>query len=118
MSRTPIRTALVGYGFAGAYLHGPLIEAAEDLCITVVATSRPEALRLRRSAPRVAADPMAACVADDADLVVIATPNETHFPLAMAALDAGKHVVLDKPICLSVEQADQLSRGPTPGASI
>ena len=104
----PIRTALVGYGLAGAYLHGPLIEAARGLVITVVATSRPDALRVRESAPRVVADPMAACQAPDADLVVIATPNETHFPLAMAALDAGKHVVLDKPFCLSTGEADRL----------
>ena len=108
MGEAPIRTALVGYGMAGAWLHGPLIEAVDDLVISVVATSRPDALRVRRGSPRVIADPAEACVADDVDLVVIATPNETHYPLARAALEAGKHVVLDKPMCLTVAEADRL----------
>ncbi|TOM54653.1 oxidoreductase, partial [Vibrio parahaemolyticus] len=44
------------------------------------------------------------------ELVVIPTPNETHFPLAKAALSAGKHVVVDKPFTLDVAQAEQLKQ--------
>lgn len=42
------------------------------------------------------------------DLVVIATPNDTHFPLAKAALEAGKHVVVDKPFTVTLSQAREL----------
>lgn len=42
------------------------------------------------------------------DLVVIPTPNDTHFPLAKAALEAGKHVVVDKPFTVTLSQAREL----------
>ncbi len=44
----------------------------------------------------------------DIDLVVIATPNDTHFPLTKAALEAGKHVVVDKPFTVTLSQAREL----------
>lgn len=44
----------------------------------------------------------------DIDLVSILTPHHLHFPLALAALEAGKHVVVEKPMCFTVEQADAL----------
>ena len=47
--------------------------------------------------------PLEAC-----DAVVICTPNSTHYQYAMAALAAGKHVLLEKPMTLSLEQAEQL----------
>jgi scyllo-inositol 2-dehydrogenase (NADP+) len=55
-----------------------------------------------------AAEAEAAAVAEEADLVVISTPNRTHFPLAKAALEAGKHVVVDKPFTVTVAEADSL----------
>jgi scyllo-inositol 2-dehydrogenase (NADP+) len=55
-----------------------------------------------------AAEAGAAAVADGIDLVVISSPNRTHFPLAEAALRAGKHVVIDKPFTVSLEEADAL----------
>lgn len=104
----PLRVGLIGHGLSGAWFHGPLLEAADDFRIAVVSTSRPDTLSLRRDAPRSAADPLAVCAADDVDLVVIASPNETHFALGRAALCAGKHVVIDKPFVLSVAEADEL----------
>ncbi len=44
----------------------------------------------------------------DIDLIVIPTPNDTHFPLAKAALEAGKHVVVDKPFTVTLSQAREL----------
>jgi predicted dehydrogenase len=104
----PIRVALIGHGLAGAYFHAPLIEAVRDLKIVAVATSNQESVKLRRDSPRVVTDPAAVCSLEDVELVVIATPNETHFGLAAMALRAGKHVVVDKPLALSTAQADEL----------
>lgn len=42
------------------------------------------------------------------DLIVIPTPNDTHFPLAKAALEAGKHVIVDKPFSVTLSQAREL----------
>jgi len=98
-----IATGLIGYGLAGAVFHAPLIQACPGLALAAVATRRAVPLGV----PAVA-DPLA-LIADPAiALVVIATPNATHFPLALAALDAGKHVVIDKPFTATVEQADRL----------
>jgi scyllo-inositol 2-dehydrogenase (NADP+) len=103
-----IRVGLIGHGLAGAIIHAPLIEAAGGFRITAVATSRPETLASRRDAPRADSDPLGVAQADDVDLVVVASPNASHFVLARAALDAGKAVVIDKPFVLSVADADAL----------
>ena len=47
--------------------------------------------------------------AGDLDLVVVATPNRAHFPNAMNAIEAGLHVVVDKPLAVSAEQGEQLA---------
>jgi scyllo-inositol 2-dehydrogenase (NADP+) len=103
-----IRVGLLGHGQAGCVLHAPLIEAASDFRIAAVSTSRTASLAERRDAPRQETDPRAVIEAEDVDLVVIATPNDTHADLAAAALRAGKHVVVDKPFTFSAAEADRL----------
>lgn len=103
-----IRVGLIGHGLAGAAIHAPLLEAVHGYRISVVATSNPPGLAARRHNPRAELDPFAAAAAPDVDLVVIASPNDTHFALARAALEAGKAVVLDKPFVLSAHDADIL----------
>ena len=99
-----IRVGLIGYGLAGKVFHAPLIDAVPQLELTAVATSRVDEVAADWPGTRAVADPDA-LIADAAiDLVVIATPNATHAPLARAALDAGKHVVIDKPFV--VDPAD------------
>jgi len=45
---------------------------------------------------------------DDIDMVVIGTPNDTHCALTLAAAGAGKHIVLEKPMCLNMDEADRM----------
>ena len=104
----PLGVALLGHGMAGAFFHGPLIESTPGLALRVIASSRAESLGLRRPGPRIEPDALAACAAPDVDLVVIATPNALHEPLARAALEAGKHVLVDKPLALSTRGIDSL----------
>ncbi|HEU4327219.1 MAG TPA: oxidoreductase [Roseiflexaceae bacterium] len=105
---TPIRVGLVGYGFAGRTFHAPLIAATPGLQLAAVATSGPE--RARADWPEADTVPTseALLARGDIDLAVIATPNHTHAPLACAALDAGVHVVVDKPFTITVEEAREL----------
>ncbi len=100
-----VRVGLIGFGLAGASFHAPLIAAVPGMTLAAIATSRatdafPDARRV--------ADPQA--LIDDAtiDLIVIATPNDSHVPLARAALAAGRHVVIDKPLAPDAAQAEAL----------
>lgn len=105
---TVVRVALIGFGYAGRVFHAPLITSTRGFALTVIGTRRsagetgyPDAL--------VVPDPAAAARHPSADLVVIATPNTSHAPLAEAALRAGKHVVVDKPFTITVGEARALA---------
>ncbi|CAA9523913.1 MAG: Uncharacterized oxidoreductase YdgJ [uncultured Sphingomonadaceae bacterium] len=101
-----VRVGLIGYGMAGAVFHAPLISAVDRLELAMVATSRLK--EAAKAGLRATADPQA-LIADPAiDLAVIATPNDSHFPLARAALLAGRHVVVDKPFVVTSGEADAL----------
>jgi scyllo-inositol 2-dehydrogenase (NADP+) len=103
----PIGVGLVGYGLAGAVLHAPVIEATEGYRIAAVMTSRQEAVE-RRDRPKVVADIDAMLGIDAVELVVVVTPNDLHAAHAEAALRAGKHVVIDKPMAPNVADCDRL----------
>jgi predicted dehydrogenase len=99
---------VIGMGYAGRVFHAPLIAATPGLRLTALGTSRSAA---EAGYPEVEAlpDPLAAARHPAADLVVIATPNDSHAPLAEAALRAGKHVVVDKPFTLTLGEAQGLA---------
>ena len=105
-----LQVGIVGYGFASATFHAPLILATPGLTLACIASSN--AARVQHSLPGVdiASSPAVLFADGKIDLVVIATTNDTHYPLAAAALEAGKHVVIDKPFALDVAQATQLIR--------
>ncbi|NUV59989.1 Gfo/Idh/MocA family oxidoreductase [Streptomyces sp. CAI-85] len=113
MTGTPLRVGLVGYGLAGSVFHAPLIAATEGLALDTVVTSHPERQEQARAEfPDVrvtaGADGLLAR-ADELDLVVIASPNKTHVPLATAALTAGLPVVVDKPLAGTAAEARELA---------
>jgi predicted dehydrogenase len=110
--RTP-RVALVGYGLAGSVFHAPLIAATDGLILDTVVTSNPE----RRAQARAEFPEVRFAVtadelwdrADELDLVVVASPNKTHVPVATAALEAGLAVVVDKPVAGTAAEARELA---------
>ena len=106
---TPLRVGLIGYGFAGKTFHAPLIQATPGLALSAVASG--DAAKVARDLPQaeVVRDPFQLASHAAVDLVVIASPNATHAPLAAAALRAGKHVVVDKPFTLDLAQARELA---------
>ncbi|MFF4370360.1 Gfo/Idh/MocA family oxidoreductase [Streptomyces sp. NPDC001594] len=113
----PLRVALVGYGLAGSVFHAPLVSATEGLVLDTVVTSDPgRQAQAREAHPgvRVAASAdelwgRAGDAEDPLDLVVIASPNKTHVPLATAALTAGLPVVVDKPLAATAAEARELA---------
>src|SRR6185295_15346831 len=92
-----IRVALIGYGYAGRTFHAPLIRATPGLELAAICSSHPERVQADRPDTAVVASLEEACALPSVDLVVIATPNDTHVSMATYALGAGKHVVLEKP---------------------
>ncbi|ENQ6247157.1 oxidoreductase [Klebsiella quasipneumoniae] len=108
MSNNTINIALIGYGFVGKTFHAPLIRSVPGLNLAFVASRDEE--KVKRDLPDVTviASAEAAVQHPDVDLVVIASPNATHAPLARLALNAGKHVVVDKPFTLDMQEAREL----------
>ena len=111
-SERPIRTAVVGYGLAGSVFHAPLVAATDGLALTAVVTGNPERaaaarrryldVRVEESVEALLARP------GQVDLVVVASPNASHVPVALAAIRAGLHVVVDKPLAPTVAAAGEL----------
>lgn len=107
MSRE-IGVAVVGFGLAGRVFHAPFVSAVPGLKL--------EAIVQRKGDEAAKAYPKARILRsfDEAlndvavQLVVVATPNETHFELAKKALNAGKHVVIDKPFAATSAEAKEL----------
>lgn len=104
----PIPVALVGYGFAGRTFHAPLLAAVPALSLLLVASRDAARVHADLAGVDVVADPLRAVVDPRVELVVIASPNDTHAPLARAALAAGKHVVVDKPLTPTLAEARAL----------
>jgi predicted dehydrogenase len=108
----PIRVALIGYGLAGAVFHGPLISSTPGMSLATIVTRDPER-RARASSDHPDARLLAGLDAlwqraADHDLVVVATPNRSHVPLGLAALEAGLPVVIDKPMAPTAEEGRRL----------
>ncbi|GHD61481.1 oxidoreductase [Jeongeupia chitinilytica] len=103
-----LNVALVGYGYAGKTFHAPLIAGIPGMSLAAIVSSSRDKVAADWPQVAVHAD-VATVLADPAiGLVVIATPNDTHFDLARRALDAGKHVVVDKPFTVTVAEAREL----------
>jgi predicted dehydrogenase len=110
---TDLGVGVVGYGpFGGmGYLHGLAATETEGLALVAAADSAPERLVAARadfaelashdSAESLAADP-------GVDVAIIATPPAFHAQLALQLLRAGKHVVIEKPMCLRRADADEI----------
>ena len=106
---SPHDVALIGYGYAGKTFHAPLIAAEPALHLAAVISRDAAKVHADWPGMRVEAD-LAAVLADQAiALVVIATPNDSHAPLAHAAIAAGKAVVVDKPLALTLAEARAIS---------
>jgi predicted dehydrogenase len=104
-----INIGLVGFGYAGQTFHAPLIAATAGFNLRLVASSHPELVASKYPQADVVANAEALIADERVDLVVLATPNASHYPLACAALAAGKHVVVDKPFTLTVAEARDLA---------
>jgi len=105
MSSHEIGVGVIGYGLGGRVFHAPFVSAVPGLkLVSIMQRTGDEAakaypsVRIDRSLDDLLADP-------SIELAVVSTPNETHFALATKALEAGKHVVIDKPFAATSAEA-------------
>ena len=103
-----IRVGLIGYGYASKTFHAPLIAGTSGMTLAAISSSDEAKVRADWPTVSVVADPQQLFSDPSLDLIVIPTPNDTHYPLAKAALEAGKHVVVDKPFTVTLSQAREL----------
>lgn len=112
MSSEQVRVGIIGLGRSGWNIHAAgLRDLTDQFCVVAVADPLPE--RQQEAAndfgATTYAEPEQLIADEKVELVVVATPSFTHVPLALAALAAGKHVVIEKPMAQSVEEVDQLT---------
>lgn len=106
-SQAVFHAGLIGYGLSGASFHAPLLSREPALALSAVATRQAEAVQ--RDLPGVRVVSVEALLADpEIDLVIVATPNDSHAALAERALRGGKHVVVEKPFTLDSAEAARL----------
>jgi predicted dehydrogenase len=105
----PLSVGLIGYGLGGSAFHAPLVAATRGLRLAAVVTRdagrRAEVQRRYPDARLVDEVPALWPMADALDLVIVTSPNATHVRYARAALEAGLHVVVDKPFAATADEA-------------
>jgi predicted dehydrogenase len=110
MNKT-INVGLIGFGMAGRIFHAPTISCVPGLHLKKIRETKPDKIALIKSrypAAEIVKDSKEILSDKEIDLVIVATPNFTHFEIAKEALSAGKNVVIDKPFCITTAEADEL----------
>jgi predicted dehydrogenase len=103
-----IGVAVIGFGLAGRVFHAPFVSAVPGLKLEAIVQRKGDEAAKAYPKARILRSVDEALVDSSISLVVVGTPNETHFDLARRALQAGKHVVIDKPFAASSDEARQL----------
>lgn len=108
MTNPPVIAALLSYGMSGELFHAPFLEVHPGFKWKSVVERSKQKVQLRY--PHVASVKTIEEVLQDheVELVVVNTPNETHYAYTKAALNAGKHVVVEKPFTVATAEADEL----------
>ena len=101
-----ISVGLLGYGLAGSVFHAPLIQSCPDMTLAAIGSRSFDGKDVPAGVKTGSFDD----ILEDAeiDLVVIATPNPSHHPLAFKAMAHGKHVVVDKPMAIRLSEVNSL----------
>jgi scyllo-inositol 2-dehydrogenase (NADP+) len=108
LSAQPIRCGVIGFGLAGRVFHSAVIDATEGLELAAIVQR--SGVAAQKAYPHVSVYPSLDAMLTQAqlDVIVVATPNDMHVPMAEQCLRAGKHVVADKPVAVSSTEAASL----------
>jgi scyllo-inositol 2-dehydrogenase (NADP+) len=106
----PINTAILSYGMSGQLFHAPFLHAQEEFNLYGVwertknlAQQKYPNVKTYRTVEELLAD-------ETIELVIVNTPNYSHYEYTKKALDAGKHVIVEKPFTVTVKEGEELSK--------
>lgn len=106
-----IKTGIIGFGLSGRVFHAPFIDVVEGFELSMISTSKQEnkeIIQHRYPHTTVVEDANAILSNPEIDLVIVTSPNTSHFKWAKEALLANKHVVVEKPFTNTTKEADEL----------
>ncbi|NMO94473.1 oxidoreductase [Paenibacillus lemnae] len=103
-----IQTGIIGFGLSGSTFHAPLLSSIPDYAIRAVVSSNPEKVHKDLPGAAVYQEVDELLTDQDIDVVVVASPNATHYDYARKAMEAGKHVVVEKPFTVTASEAEDL----------
>ncbi|MGE8054731.1 oxidoreductase [Bacillus mycoides] len=103
-----IGVGIVGFGFSSTTFHIPLLQTIEEYDIRAILSSKEEVVKQALPNAEVVGTIDELVNRADIDLVVITSPNTTHFPYVKEAIVHGKHVVVEKPFVVSIEEGEEL----------
>ncbi len=104
----PIQTALSSYGMSGLVFHGPLLEAHPGFKINKILERNRNESEGKHPGAELVRDFEAIIKDPEIELVVVNTPDHLHMDMATRAMEAGKHVVVEKPFTLKASDAEKL----------
>ena len=104
----PIQTVVIGFGLAGRVFHAPFVSAVPGLHLYGIVQRKGDEAARAYPETCILRSVEEALTEEAVQLIIVATPNETHFDFAQQALEAGKNVVIDKPFAATSEEARQL----------
>lgn len=110
MTTKTVRFGLVGYGLFGKH-HAQAIAACDGATLAAIAVKSISSRQLAGQAhpdAEILKDYAELLRLDDIDVVDVVVPNDMHYPIAVAALQAGKHLLLEKPMALKTSHCDEL----------
>jgi predicted dehydrogenase len=109
MTVQEIGVGVIGYGLAGRAFHTPYVRATPGMALRAIVTRNPAKVHADLPDMRVVPDVAALLAEPGIDLVVVASPDALHAEHAVAALEAGKHVLIDKPFATSLADARRVA---------
>ncbi|MEC3947876.1 oxidoreductase [Sphingobium sp. HWE2-09] len=108
---TEIGVGLIGYGLGGRVFHAPFVQATPGMALRAIVSRDAAEVLAHHPNVAVAPDVDTLLARDDIDLVIVCSPDELHAPHALAAIAAGKHVLVDKPFATSLADAGAVASG-------
>jgi predicted dehydrogenase len=115
-NKLPVRVAIIGAGAVSEYHHVPGLRLDPRATLVAACDTNAALVEKRKSdwgIAKIFTDPLAACGDRDVDAVIIATPNYTHREIALAAIQAGKHVMCEKPLGLNAGEVRDMHEAAT-----